>query len=95
MHKVFFKQLQKLIGVFFLLETLIGILIIVKNITNIIQVIAAAIVSIMFGTLSFLLLKNDSSKKKVKNSLKKCHENHIIIVINKIMASGLYPEKVV
>lgn len=68
MHKVFFKQLQKLIGVFFLLETLIGILIIVKNITNIIQVIAAAIVSIMFGTLSFLLLKNDSSKKKVKNS---------------------------
>ena len=68
MHKLFFKQLQKLIGVFFLLETLIGILIIVKNITNIIQVIAAAIVSIMFGTLSFLLLKNDSSKKKVKNS---------------------------
>ena len=68
MHKLFFKQLQKLIGVFFLLATLIGILIIVKNITDIIQVIAAAIVSIMFGTLSFLLLKNDSSKKKVKNS---------------------------
>ena len=68
MHTVFSKPLQKLIGVFFLLETLIGILIIVKNITNIIQVIAAAIVSIMFGTLSFLLLKNDSSKKKVKNS---------------------------
>lgn len=68
MQNLFFKRLQKLIGVFFLLETLIGILIIVKNITNIIQVIAAAIVSIMFGTLSFLLLKNDSSKKKVKNS---------------------------
>lgn len=68
MQNLFFKRLQKLIGVFFLLETLIGILIIVKNITNIIQVITAAIVSIMFGTLSFLLLKNDSSKKKVKNS---------------------------
>ena len=68
MQKLFFKRLQKLIGVFFLLATLIGILIIVKNITDIIQVIATAIVSIMFGTLSFLLLKNDSSKKKVKNS---------------------------
>ena len=65
MQKLFFKRLQKLIGVFFLLATLIGILIIVKNITDIIQVIATAIVSIMFGTLSFLLLKNDSSKKKV------------------------------
>lgn len=82
MHKLFFKQLQKLIGVFFLLETLIGILIIVKNITNIIQVIAAAIVSIMFGTLSFLLLKNDSSKKKLKIQMQYAltsHRNEIIL----------------
>ena len=78
MQKLFFKRLQKLIGVFFLLATLIGILIIVKNITDIIQVIATAIVSIMFGTLSFLLLKNDSSKKKVKNS-DASHRNEIIL----------------
>lgn len=68
MQNLFFKRLQKLIGIFFLLATLIGILIIITNITDIIQVISTAIISIMFGTLSFLLLKNDSSKKKVKNS---------------------------
>lgn len=68
MQNLFFKRLQKLIGIFFLLATLIGILIIITNITDIIQVISTAIVSIMFGILSFLLLKNDSSKKKAKNS---------------------------
>ena len=45
--------------------------------------------------LAWMRLTKNCWKKKVKNSLKKCHENHIIIVINKIMASGLYPEKVV
>lgn len=45
MQNLFFKRLQKLIGIFFLLATLIGILIIITNITDIIQVISTAIIS--------------------------------------------------
>ena len=75
MQNLFFKRLQKLIGIFFLLATLIGILIIIKDITDIIQVISTAIISIMFGILSFLLLRNDSSEKQSKNSDAICADN--------------------